>query len=122
MVYAKTTVGRVVSRRAAAWLYRLALRVVYGLRVRDVDGVKCYPGPWLRGLTLRTTSAFIEAEIIIQAVRDGVAVEEVPVPHYPRETGSPSGGNPKVIWRTIREFWWFWWQEQRSTPEGSRTP
>ncbi len=109
-------------RRAAAWLYHVALRVVYGLRVRDVDCVKCYPGPWLRGFTPRTTSAFVEAEILIRAVRDGLTVEEVPVPHYPRETGVSTGGDFKVIWRAIREFWWFWWQEQRHTPEVGNTP
>jgi hypothetical protein len=42
----------------------------------------------------------------MRARRAGFRFVELPVTHLPREAGSPTGGNPKVIIRAFRELIW----------------
>jgi glycosyltransferase involved in cell wall biosynthesis len=86
--------------------YRLALRIFYGLRVRDPDcACKLFRTDALDGLHLESEGAFLSAELLIKLQRTGRRIVEVGVPHYPRTAGSASGANPKVVLRAIRDFW-----------------
>jgi glycosyltransferase involved in cell wall biosynthesis len=93
-------------RLAYARAYRLALRVFYGLRVRDPDcACKLFRRAALNGVRLESDGAFLSAELLIKLVQRGRRVAETGVPHYPRTAGSPSGANPKVVLRAVRDFW-----------------
>lgn len=106
-----------------AGIYRLALRVCFGLQVRDVDcAMKLFPTELLRDLRLRADSAFFSAELLLKLRARGVTLAEVGVPHYPRTAGSPTGAKPSVILRAIRDFWWLrlarWFAPARAEREG----
>jgi glycosyltransferase involved in cell wall biosynthesis len=93
---------RLVYARA----YRLALRLFYGLNVRDVDcACKLFRREALRGVRLESGGAFLSAELLIKLAALGRTVVEVGVPHYPRTAGRASGANPKVVLRAVRDFW-----------------
>ena len=53
---------------------------------------------------LRSTGALINVEILARTRKLGVTVGEVGVHHYPRESGTQTGGNPAVIVRAFREL------------------
>ena len=95
-----------VVRFVYARLYRLALRVFFGLRVRDVDcACKVFRRQALEGVRLESGGAFLSAELLVKFKARGGRLEEVGVPHYPRTAGRASGANPRVVLRAVRDFW-----------------
>ena len=86
--------------------YRLALRIFYGLRVRDPDcACKLFRRAALADIRLESGGAFLSAELLIKLQRAGHRFAETGVPHYPRPAGSASGANPRVVFRAVRDFW-----------------
>ncbi|HEX3081723.1 MAG TPA: glycosyltransferase family 2 protein [Candidatus Saccharimonadia bacterium] len=96
-----------LGRKLNAWLWGGLVRLVLGLKVRDVDcGFKLIKTDRVRGLgTLSARGAVISPELLLKLRAGGCRWEEVEVRHYPRMTGAPSGANLKVILRAVRELW-----------------
>lgn len=93
-------------RTVYARLYRLANRVWFGLRVRDVDcACKVFRREALEGIRVGSGGAFFSAELLIKLQVAGRLIVEVGVPHYPRTAGSPTGARVSVIWRAVKDFW-----------------
>jgi glycosyltransferase involved in cell wall biosynthesis len=92
-------------RSVVSGVFNLVLRVLYGLRVRDVDcALKLMRTDFLRSIELESRSALINAELYCKARRDGLQIVQVPVPHHPRELGRRSGARPRAVVRAIREL------------------
>ena len=93
-------------RTVYARAYRLANRIFFGLRVRDVDcACKVFRREALDGIAVESGGAFFSAELLIKLQAAGRRIAEVGVPHYPRTAGSPTGAKPTVILRAVRDFW-----------------
>jgi glycosyltransferase involved in cell wall biosynthesis len=93
-------------RTLYARLYKLANRIFFGLRVRDVDcACKLFRRSALEGVRVESGGAFFSAELLIKMRAAGRELVEVGVPHYPRTAGSPTGAKPSVIWRAVKDFW-----------------
>lgn len=93
-------------RTLYARLYRLANRIWFGLRVRDVDcACKVFRREALADVAVESGGAFFSAELLIKLVARGRRIAEVGVPHHPRRAGSPTGAKPSVIWRAVKDFW-----------------
>ncbi len=86
--------------------YKLANRIFFGLRVRDVDcACKLFRREALEGVRVESGGAFFSAELLIKIDEQGRSIVEVGVPHYARTAGSPTGARPSVIWRAVKDFW-----------------
>ena len=86
--------------------YRLVVRLVFGLRVRDIDCAwKMFRREVLSGLDLESNGAFISSELLIKLKRRNVPIVEIGVHHYPRTTGESKGATPKVILKTMRDIY-----------------
>ena len=93
-------------RIAYARTYKLANRIFFGLRVKDVDcACKLFQREALDGVRVESGGAFFSAELLIRTLKKGRTIVEVGVPHYPRTAGSPTGAKPSVIWRAVKDFW-----------------
>ena len=93
-------------RTVYARAYRLANRIFFGLRVRDVDcACKLFRRAALEGVGVESGGAFFSAELLIKLQEAGRSVAEVGVPHYARTAGSPTGAKPSVVFRAVRDFW-----------------
>jgi glycosyltransferase involved in cell wall biosynthesis len=93
-------------RTIYARLYKLANRVWFGLRVRDVDcACKLFRRHALEGINVESGGAFFSAELLVKLRAAGRSVVETGVPHYPRTAGSPTGAKPSVVWRAVKDFW-----------------
>lgn len=93
-------------RTLYARLYRLANRIWFGLRVRDVDcACKVFRREALADVAVESGGAFFSAELLIKLVARGRRIAEVGVPHHPRRAGSPTGAKPSVVWRAVKDFW-----------------
>ncbi len=86
--------------------YKLANRIFFGLKVRDVDcACKLFRREALEGVRVTSGGAFFSAELLIKIGEQGRSIVEIGVPHYPRTAGSPTGARPSVIWRAVKDFW-----------------
>ena len=93
-------------RIAYARTYKLANRIFFGLKVKDVDcAAKLFRREALEGVRVESGGAFFSAELLIRTRELGRTIVEVGVPHYPRTAGSPTGAKPSVIGRAVKDFW-----------------
>ena len=93
-------------RTLYARAYHLANRIFFGLAIRDVDcACKLFHREALGGLAVESGGAFFSAELVIKLRAAGRSVAEVGVPHHPRTAGSPTGAQPSVVFRAVRDFW-----------------
>jgi glycosyltransferase involved in cell wall biosynthesis len=93
-------------RTVYARLYRLANRIFFGIRVRDIDcACKLFRREALDGIRVESGGAFFSAELLIRLREAGRKVAEVGVPHYPRTAGSATGAKPSVVLRAVKDFW-----------------
>lgn len=96
------------------------VRRVLGVPVRDANcAYKLVRRDLLRELSLEAEGAMISTELLANGIRAGWNFREVPVRHYPRTRGKPTGTQPIVILRTIVEFIQFW---RRHYLPGSNSP
>jgi glycosyltransferase involved in cell wall biosynthesis len=92
---------RIMNAHAWNWLVRLLFRVP----VRDVDcAFKLFRRGVLQGVEVRSGGAMFSAELVARLGARGARITEVPVRHLPREKGSSSGGNIRVIARAFRDL------------------
>lgn len=95
-----------IVRTLYARVYRLANRIFFGLKVRDVDcACKLFRREALEGIRVESDGAFFSAELLIRLRAADRSLVEVGVPHYPRTAGSPTGAKPSVVFRAVRDFW-----------------
>ncbi|HUY93199.1 MAG TPA: glycosyltransferase family 2 protein [Pirellulales bacterium] len=93
------------QRRLNAWAWGALVRLVLGVRVRDLDcAFKLFRREALDQLQLTATGACINAEIMIQCTQAGMHYVETPVNHYPRVGGAATGSKASVIARAFREL------------------
>jgi glycosyltransferase involved in cell wall biosynthesis len=93
-------------RTLYARLYRLANRIFFRVRVRDIDcACKLFRRESLQTIRVESGGAFFSAELLIKLQAEGSRIVEVGVPHYPRTAGSATGARPSVIWRAVKDFW-----------------
>jgi glycosyltransferase involved in cell wall biosynthesis len=105
-----------------AWCWNRLIRLVLGVRVRDLDcAFKLFRREVIDGLELTSTGAAINAEILAQCVRRGVKIFETPVMHYPRCRGTPTGAALRVIYRAFHELPRLYWQRSVVVRELART-
>jgi glycosyltransferase involved in cell wall biosynthesis len=94
-----------VHRRFNAWGWNMLVRMVLGLKVKDIDcAFKLFQRDVFRNIRLETVGAMINTEILTLAQRNAMRIKEVPVSHYPRLAGEQTGANVKVIFKALREL------------------
>jgi len=106
-------------RRFNAHGWKWLIRTLIGLRVRDLDcAFKLFPRWVVDQLQLSADGACISAEILVQCVRGGASICEVPVNHYPRAAGKATGGNVRVVVKALRELPILWKYRRMQPWEG----
>lgn len=92
-------------RSVIALVFKLCLRALYGLDVRDVDcAMKLMRREVLESFVIENRSAVMNAELYIKARARGWRIAQVGVPHHARVAGVRSGARPRAIVRAIKEL------------------
>ena len=91
-------------RRFVSWCYNGMVSLVARRRIHDVNGTALIHRRLLDRIALEGRSAFIHAELVLEAMRAGANCLETPIAHRPREHGSGSGNRPRVIAATFRDL------------------
>ena len=80
----KDPFGRIV----AAKIYNLLLKLVFGIKVKDVDcAFKLVKKEIFDKFTLNCSTGLSDAELLVKARESGFRIIEVPVSHRPRKAG-----------------------------------
>ena len=95
-------------RLVIAGVFNLLVRMLYGVRVRDIDcGLKLMRREVLDAAApLLARSALLNTELYFKAQRSGLRITQVPVRHYPRVAGVRSGARLIPILRAVRDLVW----------------
>lgn len=91
-------------RLFCAWWWNLAVRMVLGLGVNDVDSVKLYPRRLIAAIAVVSRSALLEAEILFKARALGYRLGNVSVEHHPRQEGRATGVSMAITWLALRDL------------------
>lgn len=100
-----------LHRLVNAWGWNMLVRIVLGLKVRDIDcAFKLFQRSVFDRIQIRSVGAMVNTEILAQATTLGMRMREIEVTHYPRHFGNPSGAKLRVIVKAFRELVRLWRQ------------
>ncbi len=92
-------------RLANAWAWGRLVDLLFGLKVRDIDcAFKVFHRRVFDRVPINSVGAFVNSEILIRARAEGFSLKQVPVAHYPRVAGHPTGANPRVVIKAFVEL------------------
>lgn len=92
-------------RRLNGRLWTSLVNSVLRMRARDADcAFKVFPRWFLQSFTIESKGALLSAELLARATHMGLSMAQVGVTHLPREAGSATGGNLRVIVRAFKEL------------------
>ena len=92
-------------RIVIARIWGQIVRVLFGLRVRDIDcAFKIFRRSTLESLPLESLGAFINTEILVRAAARGARIHQIPVSHRRRRYGRQTGAKPRVLLRALVEL------------------
>lgn len=84
-------------RNILSLVNRLVNQYLVGIKLRDVNWVKIYPGSRLRQLPLKINSSLVESEICSKLILSGIAPTEVKSKYLPRIAGKSRGASFKIV-------------------------
>jgi glycosyltransferase involved in cell wall biosynthesis len=94
-----------IIRLVNAKLWNVANRILFGLKIRDMDcAFKLFRRDLAQNISLTTGGAMTSVEIFIKFKDLGAKIKELPVTHLPRKAGFQTGANLNVILRAFNEM------------------
>lgn len=92
-------------RLVNAWGWKVLVNTLFHLNVKDIDcAFKLFHREIFDKVYVHSRGAMISAEMLTRIKRAGFSIKELPVKHYPRKAGSPTGAKPEVIKRAFKEL------------------
>jgi glycosyltransferase involved in cell wall biosynthesis len=96
-------------RRLNALGWNTLVRLLLGLKVRDTDcAFKLFRSVVFKAIKIDAVGAMVNTDILVQAMRMGFKIKEVPVTHFPRLQGKQTGANLWVVLRAFKELFWLY--------------
>ncbi|MDP6460424.1 MAG: glycosyltransferase family 2 protein, partial [Gemmatimonadota bacterium] len=97
-----------LSRLILSWGYNLLVRILFRIRVRDVDcAFKLFRREVFDTIHVESDKFFVDTEILAKASRQKMRMTEIGVRHFPREAGE-STVRPSHVLSTLREIASMW--------------
>ena len=91
-------------RRLNAFGWKLWGRMLFGLRVKDVDcAFKLFKREVIQNIEIESSGALISTELLVKTIKLGYKVEQLGVHHYPRVAGQQTGAKLGVIMKAFYE-------------------
>lgn len=85
-------------RAINARLFKIFIDLLFRVHVRDIDcAFKLIRSQYLHQITFQSTGATINAELLYKLKKMHLPFKQLPVSHYPRRFGQPTGNQLKVI-------------------------
>lgn len=91
-------------RAVNAKLFKIFIDLLFHLGVKDIDcAFKLLKRSQIKKLKLKTSGAFTTTEFLYLLKQNKVKFKQLPVSHFNRQFGSPTGNHPKVILKAFKE-------------------
>lgn len=101
----RTSRAEGVKRAVMSWAYNRLIRLVFGLKVKDVNfAFKLFRREILDYITIRSEGSFIDAELLIEASRRGYKINEYGLTYYPRVAGVSTLSGLRVVFKILAEM------------------
>ena len=95
-----------LNRKINGWCWTRLVCLLFGLHMRDIDGAfKLYRREVFDNMTLCSTGALIDSEVMARATRKGCRIKQKGVHHFPRTAGQQTGANLRVVLRAFVELY-----------------
>lgn len=92
-------------RKMNAFCWSRLVNTIFGIGLRDIDcAFKIYPRTFIERISLQSTGALIDTEMLAKARNMGLRIVQEGVHHYPRTAGQQTGAKLSVILRAFREL------------------
>jgi len=97
--------GEGLKREVMSWCYNRLIRLLFGLKVRDVNfAFKLFRRDVLRQVHLESEGSFIDAELLLEAHRAGYRIAEIGMNYHARVAGTSTLASPMVVLKLLREL------------------
>lgn len=94
-----------IMRRINASGWKLMIRIFLGMKIKDVDcAFKLFKTKVLNNIKIQSGGAMFSAELIYKIQQNNYRILQLPVQHFIRQHGKPTGAKPKVIFRAFKEL------------------
>lgn len=99
-----------VIRKFVSTVYKLIIRIIFGLKVRDVDcAFKLFKKECLNKLSIERDKFFVDTELLLKAQLKKCRIKEIGVKHLPREFGQSTVRFSNVF-ETLADIFYFWFK------------
>lgn len=93
------------KRIAYSFLYNLLIRNLFDVQIKDVNfSFKVLHRRVLEAIELKSEGSFIDAELVVKAIRLGFRVFQMGVDYFPRTRGVSTLASPGVIAKIVKEL------------------
>ncbi len=93
------------KRIAYSFIYNTLIRAVFDVHVKDVNfSFKVVHRRVLEAIELKSEGSFIDAELVVKAIKKGFKVFQMGVDYFPRTRGVSTLASPQVIVKMLREL------------------
>jgi glycosyltransferase involved in cell wall biosynthesis len=97
------------GRKLNVFLWQMALMTLLKIRFKDIDcAFKLFRKEVLKNLEIKSKGAMFSAELMYRIQQKGFKITQVPVDHYKRKFGKPTGANIGVVVRALKELMRFY--------------
>lgn len=106
-------IGRYMDRKVSfmrkinTFIWQKLVQITFDLKVKDIDcGFKMIRKEVLSAIMPLKSKrgAFISTEFLVKSKTKGFKISEIPVRHYPRKKGTPTGASIRVIINSFRDL------------------
>ena len=108
------------KRIVYSFVYNLLIRALFDIQIKDVNfSFKLMRRQVLESMELKSQGSFIDAELVVKAIRKGFRVFQMGVDYFPRTRGVSTLASPSVIVKMVKELVALY-PETRSPPPPSK--
>ncbi len=88
-----------------SFVYNLLIRELFDVHMKDINfSFKVVHRRVLESIDLKSEGSFIDAELVVKAIRKGFKVFQMGVDYFPRTRGVSTLASPQVIVKILREL------------------
>lgn len=107
------------KRIVYSFVYNFLIRALFDVHVKDINfSFKVVHRRVLEAIELKSEGSFIDAELVVKAIRKGFKVFQMGVDYFPRTRGVSTLASPQVIVKMVKELGALYGDTKNPAPPG----